>query len=123
MSRLPRFRSATLAVGLEIVPPTLLVAMDHPWMGTATLAAVLASSITHSRMRLRSAQERHQAILSYAQAAASMGSDPATVINALRGTRYDLDDPDDDESPIELSRALENGRRLPSPWLHLPHGT
>ncbi len=116
MSRLLRFRSAALPAGVEILPPTLMVAMDHPWMGAATLGAVLASSILQARMRLRSAQERHQAILSYAQAATSMGGDPATVITAMRGATDDAGD----GLTTELPRAAAEERRAPSQWLHLP---
>jgi hypothetical protein len=115
MSRLSRFRAPTISAGLEIVPPTLMVIMGHPWMGAATLAAVLASSVLQSRMLVRSAQERHRATLAYAQSAISMGSDPASVITALQGTS--TSDADDEGPTAGQSPARPP---VPGPWLHLP---
>lgn len=82
-------RPSRLVVGLEIVPPTLIIAMGHPWLGAATLGGVLAVSALQSWIVVRSDQERHRAILSYAQDATSMGNDPAPVIAALRAGSAD----------------------------------
>jgi hypothetical protein len=115
MSRFSRFRTPTISAGLEIVPPTLMVIMGYPWMGAATFAAVLASSVLQSRMLVRSAQERHRAILAYAQSAVSMGSDPASVITALQDTS--TPDAGDEEPTAGQTPATPP---VPSPWLHVP---
>jgi hypothetical protein len=50
MTRLPGFSWPRISTGLEILPPTLMVALGHPWLGAAVLGAVLASSALQSRM-------------------------------------------------------------------------
>jgi len=105
-------RPSRIAAGLEMVPPTLMIAMGHPWLGAATLGGVLAASALQSWIVVRSAQERHRAVLSYAQDATSMGNDPAPVIAALRGNAAG----DDDESP----GVDDEGRSGHQPWLGPP---
>jgi len=99
MARLTRFTWQRITTGFEILPPTLMVAMGDPWLGAGTLSAVLVSAALQSRMQVRSAQERHQAILSYARDTVSMGGDPSSVIAALQGT---MGDTEDDGGPSEL---------------------
>jgi hypothetical protein len=101
--------------GLQILPPTLMVVMGYPLMGAATLGGVLIATAFQSRMLVRAAQERHRAILAYAQSATSMGSDPAPVITALQGRSADYED---DEPPAEEPARGES--RAWRPWLHLP---
>jgi hypothetical protein len=99
MARLPDFSWPRIFTGLEILPPTLMVALGHPWLGAATLGAVLASSALQALMWVRSGQERHRALLSYAQDATNMGGDPTTVIAALQQREGDGVD---DWVPFEL---------------------
>jgi hypothetical protein len=102
---------------LEILPPTLMVALGHPWLGAAVLGAVLASSALQSRMWVRSEQERHRALLSYAQDATSMGGDPTAVIAALQRRAGDAED---DGGVPELPPRGEESRGPAGPWLHRP---
>jgi hypothetical protein len=81
-------------IGMEVVPPTLLIALGHPWVGAGLMGGALVVSAFQSWLVVRSAQERQRAILSYAQDATSMGTNPAPVIAALRGTVHG-----EDESP------------------------
>jgi hypothetical protein len=74
-----------ISSGLEMLPPTLMIAFGHPWLGAATLGGVLISSTLQSWILVRSEQEQQRAVLSYAQNTTSMGGDPTTVIAALRG--------------------------------------
>src|SRR5215204_7012808 len=101
MARITERLRPHIAVGLEkvpstlMVPPTLMIAMGHPWLGAATLGGVLAASAIQSWIVVRSAQERQRAVLSYAQDATNLGTDPAPVIAALR--RHAA--AEDDEAP------------------------
>jgi len=117
MARLPGFSWPRISPGLEILPPTLMVALGDPWLGAATLGAVLASSALQSRMWVRSEQERHRALLSYAQDATSMGGDPTTVIAALQRR---VGDAEDDGMLPELPPRGEEMRDPTGPWLHRP---
>lgn len=100
-------------IGLEVVPPTLLIALGHPWVGAGLMGGALMASAFQSWLVVRSAQERHRAILSYAQDATSMGTDPAPVIAALRGTVLD-----EDESPAGPP-GFEGPASVP-PWRQPP---
>jgi len=117
MTRLPGFSWPRISTGLEILPPTLMVALGHPWLGAAVLGAVLASSALQSWMWVRSEQERHRALLSFAQDSTSMGGDPTTVITALQRRAGDAGD---DGVPPELRLPGEESRDLAGPWLHRP---
>ncbi|MGH3794612.1 MAG: hypothetical protein ACRDSP_06950 [Pseudonocardiaceae bacterium] len=85
MARLTRSQLAMMA-GFEILPPTLMVLRNYPVWGAATLGAVLAASALQSWIVVRSEQDRHRAILSYAQDTTTMGGDPSSVIAALQGS-------------------------------------
>jgi hypothetical protein len=91
VSWMNRFRS-TVPGGGEVVPPTLLITLDHPWLGAATLTVVLGAWVLQLRLVTRSAQARQQALLAYAQGVSSLGGDPTAVIKALQspGSRSDL---------------------------------
>lgn len=116
MAQPSRFPWPRTSAGLEIVPPTLLIVKDYPWLGAGALGAVLVASAVQSRMAARSAQERHQAILSYARDATSMGGDPTAVIAALQRR---TDDAEDDGVPPELPlRGHKEGRDPAVPWFH-----
>ncbi len=117
MARLPDFSRPKISAGLEILPPTLMVALGHPWLGAATLGAVLVFSALQSRMWVRSEQERHRALLSYAQDATNMGGDPTTVIAALQQRAGDAVD---DEVLTELPPRREKGREPAGHWPHRP---
>ncbi|MGH4014528.1 MAG: hypothetical protein ACRDSL_11515 [Pseudonocardiaceae bacterium] len=99
MARLTRSQWATITVGFEIVPPTLMVALGHPWLGAATLGGVLAASTLRWWMLVRSERDRQRAILSYAQNSATMGGDPATVIAALHAGPSGVED---DDEPLDM---------------------
>ncbi|MGH3978881.1 MAG: hypothetical protein ACRDRZ_07755 [Pseudonocardiaceae bacterium] len=118
MARLTRFTWSKISTGLEMLPPTLMVAMGHPWLGAGTLGAVLASAALQSRMQVRSAQERHQAILSYARDTVSMGGDPTTVIAALQGRAGDAED--DGVPPEPPPRGYEKDWGPPVSQLYRP---
>jgi hypothetical protein len=81
-----------ISPGLEILPPTLLITFDHPWLGAATVGVALVFSALQSRMLVRAAEHRQQAILYYAQSTISMGGDPSMVIAALRKATDDAGD-------------------------------
>ena len=117
MTRLPGFSWSRISPGLEILPPTLMVALGDPWLGAVTLGAVLASSALQSRMWVRSEQERHRALLSYAQDATSMGGDPTAVIAALQRRAGDAVD---DGVPPERPPRGEEGRDPAGHWLRRP---
>jgi len=105
--------------GLDILPPTLMVAMGHPWLGSATLGVVLGSSALHAWMSHRSEREQDRAFLSFAQDATTLGGDPSPVIAALRGR---LADPAERSTATgsEPSRPGPGAAQVPrSPW-HLP---
>lgn len=93
MAQLTRSQWATITIGFEIVPPTVMVAFDHAVLGAVTLGAVLAAATLRSWMHVRSERDRQRAILSYAQDSTTMGGDPATVIAALHAGRTDADEP------------------------------
>lgn len=78
-------RAQWITTALEMVPPTVMVALGYPWLGAATIAAVLTCAVLQSRMEVRSAQQQHRATLMYAQDATNMGGDPTTVIAAMHG--------------------------------------
>jgi len=101
---------------LEILPPTLMVALGDPWLGAAALGAVLASSALQSRMWVRSEQERHRALLSYAQDSTNMGGDPTAVIAALQRRAGDAEDDGVPELPPRAGESREPARA----WLHRP---
>lgn len=105
-----RFPSFTVAAGLELVPPTVMILTHHPVMGAATLGAVLLAWIFQARMVVRAEELRDQRMLDYAQTTTSMGGDPAPVISALR--RW----PPDPEAEPEPARSDDDDR----PWVHLP---
>lgn len=111
LSRSRSLRSLPLS-GLEIVPPTLLVAMQQYWLGAGTLGAVLAAWVIHSQVVARAERESEQALLSYAHTAMSMGENPAPVITAMRAAAGD-----DPEEPS--ADAAESGQPT---RLHLPRG-
>lgn len=117
MTRLSGFSWPRISTGLEILPPTLMVALGHPWLGAAVLGAVLASSALQSRMWVRPEQERHRALLSFAQDSTSMGGDPTTVIAALQRRAGDAED---DGVLPELSLRGEESRNPAGPWPHRP---
>ena len=118
MSRLPRLRVPTTA-GLELVPPTLMVSMGYPWAGAATVGAVLLTWVLQARIVVRSAQKRHEAVLSYAHAATNLGADPAGVIMAL----YAAGDADAAEPPpSRRALATEAERPASGRWPRLPPG-
>ncbi|MDQ3886818.1 MAG: hypothetical protein M3308_07405 [Actinomycetota bacterium] len=117
MTRPPGFVWSKISPGLEIVPPTLLIALDYPWLGAAALAVVLAFSALQSRMWVRSEQERHRALLSYAQDTTNMGGDPTMVIAALQRRPGDAED--DEVWPDMPPRGA--GSRVPAgSWSHRP---
>lgn len=97
--------------GLYVLPPTLMVALGHPWLGSATLVVVLGASALQVWMVGRSTREQHRDLLAYAQNTTSMGGDPSPVIAALRGDAVDVIDAVDakDDEP----RRVEPPR---SPW-------
>lgn len=112
-------------VGLDVLPPTLLVAMGHPWLGVAALGALLGSSTLLSVLHLRSAQEQHRAILSFAQDATTMGGDPSPVIAALRGGLDSRGEPAAaaQESSGATAEPRPLGGELPfPPWSRPPSG-
>lgn len=98
MARLTRTQWVTITIGFEIVPPTLMVALDHAVLGAATLGGVLAASTLRVWMLVRADRDRQRAILSYAQDSATMGGDPAPVIAALHAGGH----PSDDESQLSV---------------------
>lgn len=106
MARLTRSQWARITVGLEIVPPTLLVALDEPWLGAATLGAVLAASTLQSWLYVRSERDQQRALLSYAQDTATMGGDPAPVIAALKAGRSTREDDEEPVRPATLAPKL-----------------
>lgn len=104
MTRLTRSQWVRITVGFEIVPPTLMVALNHAVLGAATLGGVLAAAALRSWMHVRSERDRQRAILSYAQNSTTMGGDPATVIAALYAGGNSVDD----EPPLDArSRGYE----------------
>ena len=92
MPSFARWPRPGVSVGLEIVPPTLMIAVGHPLLGCAALGCILALSTLQSVILVRSAQARHRAILTYAQDTTNMGGDPSAVIAALREHGGDYDD-------------------------------
>jgi len=109
MARFGRSPRPRISAALEIAPPTLMIALGHPWLGAATLAGVLASATLQAWILVRSDQEQHRATLSYAQHTASMGGDPATVIAAMQGR---VNGPEEDGEPS----GEDGGRRDKPPW-------
>ena len=105
MPRLTRSQWATITVGFEIVPPSLMVVLGEPWLGAATLGAVMAASTLRSWMLVRSERDRQRAILSYAQDSTTMGGDPATVIAALHAGAGNAED--DDLPPDPRTRGYD----------------
>jgi hypothetical protein len=103
MSRPIRSTLRRATPGLEIVPPSLLVLLDHPWLGAASLVVALTFTTLHSRMVLRAEKDRDQTFTAYAHTTASLGVDPHRLFVALSR------DPAD-EAPVELPPA-----RLPYP--------
>ncbi len=114
MARPPGFSWPRISAGLEILPPTLMVALGHPWLGAAVLGAVLASSALQSRMWVRSEQERHRALLLYAQDSTNMGGDPTPVIAALQRRPGDAVD----DGVLSELPPREESRDLAGPWPH-----
>lgn len=107
MARLP-VSWPRIPAGLEILPPTLMVALGDPWLGAVSLGAVLGFSALQSRMWVRAEQERHRALLSYAQDSTNMGGDPTTVITALQQRAGDaVDDGVLTEVPPRGERSRE----------------
>jgi hypothetical protein len=109
-----------MMAGFEVLPPTLLVILNHPWLGAATLGGVLATSAVHSWMIVRSDRDRHRAMLSYAQDTTNMGGDPSSVIAALqRGA-------DSDGEPAQLTARdhepdrHHGGQPPPAVWSQRP---
>lgn len=97
-TRFPRF---TVAGGLELVPPTVLILTDHPVAGAATLAVVMVAWFVRARMIVR--DQRDLPYVSH------LGDDdPAPVIRELRRRRPDVRDdrdlfhPEDDEGWVHL---------------------
>lgn len=86
-----RFPWPRVSTGLEILSPMMLIVLGHPWLGVATLGGVLASATLQSWIVIRSAQEWHRAVLSYAQDTTSVGGDPSGVIAALHGMPGDVE--------------------------------
>lgn len=41
--------------GLQVLPASLLIVSDHPWVGAGAFVVVLAATLTHSRRRLGAA--------------------------------------------------------------------
>jgi len=76
-------RRLWITTGLSIAPPTLMIALGHPWLGAATVGAVLAASTLQSWLTASSVRDAHRALLSYAQNTTEMGGDPTSVIAAL----------------------------------------
>lgn len=71
-------------IGLEVIPPGLMIITGHPWMGAATFLGVLVASLVHSSIRTRALAAREREILSYARHANDIGEDPGPVVRALR---------------------------------------
>jgi hypothetical protein len=71
-------------VGLEVIPPGLMIVTDHPWLGLATFVGVLTASLVHSRVRTGSDAARERELLSYARHVTDIGEDPTSVVRALR---------------------------------------
>ncbi|HEU0086623.1 MAG TPA: hypothetical protein VFQ77_03060 [Pseudonocardiaceae bacterium] len=109
MTRLSPLQRARITTGLEIVPPSLLIVMKHPWLGAGTLGVVLAVAALDSWLVARSARESQQAILTYAQVVASMGGDPSNVVAALSRSP-DEDDSSPTRSPRGHAAGIPGGR-------------
>lgn len=117
-------------IGLEVIPPGLMIITGHPWMGAATFAAVLGASLVHSSIRTGAVAAREREILSYARHANDIGEDPTPVVRALRGGdgRRDPHRADDEEHDWVPPRDRGNGlihyppRRLDEVAHHAPRG-
>jgi hypothetical protein len=83
MSRPIRSTLRRVTPGVEIVPPSLLVLLDHPWIGAASLVVALGFTTLHSRMLLRAEEKQKEALLTYAHTTTTVGGDPHRVIAAL----------------------------------------
>lgn len=100
-----RFPWPRFSCGLEVLPPTLMIVLGHPWLGAATLGGVLVASMVQSWILVRSEQEQQKAILTYAQSTTSMGGDPRGVIAALRGQSSSThDEPSGEGGEVEEPR-------------------
>ena len=116
MSRSPHPRLAPALGGLELVPPTLLIAVGHPLLGVATLAGVLVWWVLQLRMITRAEQRRDETILSYAHTSATMGADPSSVVAAMRARPEPATDGDAERAaPRSGNDAWRDGPRL-----HIP---
>lgn len=71
-------------VGLEVIPPGLMIVTGHPWIGAATFLGVLTASLVHSRIRTGAEAARERELLSYARHATDIGEDPTPVVQAMR---------------------------------------
>ncbi len=92
-------------VGSTVIPATAMIMMGQPWIAAGIIGAGLVAAVLIVRIRARVASERDREILSYASTAATFGTDPARVIEALRRG--------DPEDVVEEARG---------PYLHRPRG-
>jgi hypothetical protein len=94
-------------IGLEVIPPGLMIITNHPWMGAATFVGVLAASLIHSSIRTGAVAAREREILSYARHANDIGEDPTPVVRALRQVDGRRDHPGTDADPDADAYAEE----------------
>lgn len=100
-------------IGLEwfsvsaVIPVTAMILEGHIWLAAGTIGAVLAAAVVIVRIERKSAGERDRELLTYASTAASLGTDPAPVIKAMRAGE------DQPEDVVEEAHG---------PYLHIPRG-
>lgn len=96
-----------------VIPATAMILKGHTWLAAGTIGAVLVAAVVIVRIGERSIGERDKEILAYASTAASFGTDPAPVIEALRARQRDDSDRPEDRDVVFEERQ---------PRLHLPRG-
>ncbi|HST66854.1 MAG TPA: hypothetical protein VLM05_16850 [Mycobacteriales bacterium] len=107
MTRETCFRGLMITAG---VPSTLMIVTHHAALGAATVAGTVAAWLICEVMVVRAEQQRHRALLDYAQTATNLGDNPTGVIAALRQRVSDEDElfrPDEDERPWVRLRPSE----------------
>lgn len=108
-----------IALGALMLPPSILVIANHLVIGTISLVAALAVAVLLAWMQVRSAQQRHQNVLSYAQDTTNMGGDPTTVILALHGQPHHGAPPELPARQYDL-RGYEQVRATADGWSYRP---
>lgn len=78
-------QSQLIALGVLMLPASILIATNHLWAGAACFVVALLVAVLLAWLQLRSAQQQHQRMMTYAQDTTNMGGDPTTVILALQG--------------------------------------